>query len=612
MAADRWLASRWVVRVAVILGVALTIIVLFGQDRGRTPLHFHEHDLIRRAEPEPPLLGWISAQASAPSPDLLQRSREGHLARLWVGAETWIIRRTPLRREFLAAGLHAAATAIFIALVWSLERKRTVALFSGILFAVHPAQAQAVIWTASRGILLAGTLLLGAALCIAHVRLPSQEPGGDPDDDDPDGIPLVARSLALVAGAMILYALASLAAPVAVGALPLLLLVGLRRLEVSRGIGLLLVLGAVAIVLFVFGQRPVHLSWWIGGAVRDLTHLIWPFLIGPMDGAGDGATWLGVAIFLTLSAVALAAPIRPAFYAAWTILSIASLRPAAAEAASSSDLLLAAGGFGALLALAVRPAAEATSGRIGAPARLLGPAVPAFLVAILATLCTLRIDVFRDDLTFWRSAVHLAPRSWDAHYRLGLELQSRGHLIGASEHYRTAMGLGPHASAAYTALGVVRELQGKRAEALSLYRNAVHWNSEDYAAHRNLSLLYADLGRWEEADRAAREAVRVEPASAEARSTLGAILLSEGAPGAAQAQLIEAIRLDPAYANAYFNLGVVYERRARPEAALRAFERAVALDPANVDAKIRLEALRSGWRGPVRGAARPRTGKDGS
>ena len=612
MAAARWFTSRWAVRAAVILGVAVTVLVLFGQDRGRTPLNFHERDLIRRAEPEPPLLGWLSAQASALAPDSLQRGREGHLARVWVGAETWITRRTPLRREHLAAGLHAVAAALFIALVWSLDRERTLALFSGILFAVHPAQAQPVIWSASRGILLAGTLLLGAALCIARVRLPVPGSGDEPgDEDDPGGIPLMARSLGLLAVAMVFYALASLAAPVAVAALPLLLLVALRRLEVSRPLGLLLVLAAVAVVLYVFGQRPEHVAWWIGGAVRDLTHLFWPFGIGPSDSAGDLTTWIGVGILAILAAAALLAPIRPAFYAAWTILAIGAMRPPESGSASSVDLFLATGGFAALASLAARPAAQALSGRLGALPRLAGPLVPALLVVILATLCALRIDVFRDDLTFWRSAVRLAPRSWDAHYRLGLELQARGHLIGASEHYRAAIGLAPHASPAYTALGVVRELQGKQSQALTLYRNAVSWNPEDYAAFRNLSLLYADLGRWEEAERAAREAIRVEPASAEARSTLGAILMSEGAPGPAQAQLLEAIRLDPHYANAYFNLGVVYERRARPEDALRAFERAVALDPANVQARIHLEALRSGWRGPVRGTAKPRTGKDG-
>jgi tetratricopeptide (TPR) repeat protein len=613
MAAARWFTSRWAVRAAVILGVAVTVLVLFGQDRGRTPINFHERDLIRRAEPEPPLLGWISAQASALAADSLQRGREGQLARLWVGAETWITRRTPLRREHLAAGLHAAATALFIALVWSLERERTLTLFSGILFAVHPAQAQAVIWTASRGILLAGTLLLGAALCISRVRLfiprSRDEPG---DEDDPGGIPLMARSLGLLAGAMVLYVLASLAAPVAVAALPLLLLVALRRLEVSRPLGLVLVLAVTAIVVFVFGQRPDHVSWWIGGAVRDLTHLFWPFGIGPSDAAGALATWIGVGILAILAAAALLAPIRPAFYAAWTLLGIAALRPPESVSASSVDLFLAVGGFAALTSLAARPAAQALSGRLGSLPRLAGPLVPAFLVAILATLCATRIGVFRDDLTFWRSAVRLAPRSWEAHYRLGLELQARGHLIGASEHYRAAIGLAPRASPAYTALGVVRELQGKPKEALNLYRNAARWNPEDYAAFRNLSLLYADLRRWDEADRAARQAVRLQPMSGEARSTLGAILMSQGAPGPAQAQLLEAIRLDPQYANAYFNLGVVYERRARPEDALRAFERAVALDPANVEARIHLEALRSGWRGPVRGAAKPRLGKDGS
>jgi len=111
MASSRWFASRWIVRVAVVLGVALTVLALFGQDRVRTPLHFHERDLLRRAEPERPVLRWIGAQSSALPEDRIQREREGQLTRVWTGAETWITHRLPIRRELLGAGLHAFATA---------------------------------------------------------------------------------------------------------------------------------------------------------------------------------------------------------------------------------------------------------------------------------------------------------------------------------------------------------------------------------------------------------------------------------------------------------------------------------------------------------------------
>jgi hypothetical protein len=41
------------------------------------------------------------------------------------------------------------------------------------------------------------------------------------------------------------------------------------------------------------------------------------------------------------------------------------------------------------------------------------------------------MDVFRDDLTFWRSAVRLAPRP-DAHYRLAPSRRRADIMIGAS------------------------------------------------------------------------------------------------------------------------------------------------------------------------------------
>jgi hypothetical protein len=114
------------------------------------------------------------------------------------------------------------------------------------------------------------------------------------------------------------------------------------RLEVSRSSGLLLVVLAAAIVVFVFGQQPAHPSWWIGGAVRDLVHLFWPFGIGPSDAAGDLTTWIGLGILGLLSAAAFLAPTRPAFYAAFTILGLAAMRPSASVGASPSDLFLAA------------------------------------------------------------------------------------------------------------------------------------------------------------------------------------------------------------------------------------------------------------------------------
>ena len=605
-------AVVWPVRAGVILAIALTVMAVFMTPE-HAPLAFEEHALIQRSAPAPPLGRWIASMATALPATALQQSREGQLARIYVGTETWLTHHLPFGRAPLAAALHALAALLFLALVWNLDREHLLAFFSALLFALHPTQTQTVIWTAARGISLAGVLLLGAALALSFISPPARK--GSPPGEKVHRFSLPGafspRTLALVMVAIGLYGAACLAAPVAAAGLPLLLLVLLRRVQAPRLLAFGLVLAAIAVVLFGFGSFPSTPLWWIGGALRDLTHLVWPFGIGPMDGGSDIEAGIGIVVFLILTALAFFAPLRTAFYAAWTLLAVAALRPAGADAASSTDLYLAAGGFAALLAQAARTAAQATSGQVRTLARATGPLVPALVAVFLAGQGTIQERVWHDDLTLWVASVKNAPNSWEAHYHLGIELQSRAYLIGAAEHYRRAIGLAPKRSEPYTNLGVIRERQGKTEVALRLYKRAAALNPDDYAALRNLALLQADLEHWPEAEDAARRAVHAEPRRAEAYSTLGAILLSSGAPGPAQASLLQAIHLDPDFVDAHYNLGLVYTRRGRIDLAMRSFERTLTLDPANARARLQLEMLRQSLPGPVRRSEEPDAGKNG-
>jgi hypothetical protein len=76
----------------------------------------------------------------------------------------------PAGHHAVNVALHALNSALVVALAWSLSRSAPVSAIAGLLFAIHPLQAESVAWMSGRTQLICGALMIGCAL--AYVRKP--------------------------------------------------------------------------------------------------------------------------------------------------------------------------------------------------------------------------------------------------------------------------------------------------------------------------------------------------------------------------------------------------------------------------------------------------------
>jgi tetratricopeptide (TPR) repeat protein len=97
------------------------------------------------------------------------------------------------------------------------------------------------------------------------------------------------------------------------------------------------------------------------------------------------------------------------------------------------------------------------------------------------------------------AVVRRDPSRWDAFYRLGHVMQSRGDLAAAERLYRHAVSLNPrHAALAYD-LGYARQRQGDLQGAIEQYRAAIALKSDHVYALYNLGALLRRQGAYAEA-----------------------------------------------------------------------------------------------------------------
>ena len=97
------------------------------------------------------------------------------------------------------------------------------------------------------------------------------------------------------------------------------------------------------------------------------------------------------------------------------------------------------------------------------------------------------------------------------HYSLGVELQKKGDLDGATAEYRTALRLNPNYAVAHTGLGVALYDKGDLDGAITEYRTTIRLNPNHAKAHYNLGLALMDQGNVSAAAKELEEFIRLAP-----------------------------------------------------------------------------------------------------
>jgi tetratricopeptide (TPR) repeat protein len=227
-------------------------------------------------------------------------------------------------------------------------------------------------------------------------------------------------------------------------------------------------------------------------------------------------------------------------------------------------------------ALALAAATPAWRGRLAA---LLSAAT-----VLLALLAYGRNLVWKDDIALWGDAARKSAKGRPLN-NLGLALMDAGREEEAIAAYRQALSVEPDYAEASVNLAIAYWDKGLRSETVRVLKKSIDVKPTS-EAHYNLGVAYIKLGRPDMAMEHLRQAILYDRGSASAYAALGSAYLAVGDTAKAVRILKEGASRLPGYPELYLGLGRAYLASGDREAAHRTYLSLKALDP------VRAEELR--------------------
>ncbi|MEO6246592.1 MAG: tetratricopeptide repeat protein [Opitutaceae bacterium] len=209
---------------------------------------------------------------------------------------------------------------------------------------------------------------------------------------------------------------------------------------------------------------------------------------------------------------------------------------------------------------------------------VLGRRAPAILSAtalVFAGLTLNRNATYRSEIGLWLDNVAHTPANPRAHFRLGNALLAAGRAPAAVDAFHAAVRLKPDYFVAHSNLGNALLAANRVPEAIVALEAALRL-SPIARTHFTTATAFAQLGRTDEALVHYDAALRLDPGYAEALNNRGNLHLQKNQPQLALADYEAALRLDPTSVDRHLNAAVALfslhrlgEAAAHAEAAVR-------------------------------------------
>jgi len=193
---------------------------------------------------------------------------------------------------------------------------------------------------------------------------------------------------------------------------------------------------------------------------------------------------------------------------------------------------------------------------------------------------TIKQNIYwREPIFFYERTLKYAPDNPKLYSNLGnvyYALDQKGKAIAA---YQKAIEIKPDHLGAYNNLGSAYQAMGKHAEAIAIYQKAIEIDSEYAGTYYNLGNLYKAIDKQAEAVAAYQKAISINPDIAAVHNNLGLIYQAIHKNQEAIASYRRAIEIDPGFAGAYYNLGNVYSALDNEEEAIASYKNAISINP---------------------------------
>ncbi len=188
-------------------------------------------------------------------------------------------------------------------------------------------------------------------------------------------------------------------------------------------------------------------------------------------------------------------------------------------------------------------------------------------------------DMLDEAIEDYTRAITLDPSYWEAFYSRGVTFEKKGLFDQAIMDYSRSIALNPGFFDAFFHRGYMFKMEGRLNEAIEDYNRAIALDPLHYEAYVNRGAVFAGMGRLDEAIADYSRAIALDPLHYEAYNNRGNVFNKKGMPDRAIADFDKSIVLNPYQYEAYFNRGVAYGRLHMLEKAVGDFSKALAIRP---------------------------------
>jgi tetratricopeptide (TPR) repeat protein len=223
------------------------------------------------------------------------------------------------------------------------------------------------------------------------------------------------------------------------------------------------------------------------------------------------------------------------------------------------------------------------------PIRLSVIARRAVISGIVGVLVCLEIAVTYNYLTKWQNSeklyrymLTLTPDVSKLHNNLGAAVVERD-VKAAIKSYERAIALDPDNSLAYNNLANVLIDSGRPDEAIRLYQKALTLKPDPgvryYILYHNLGVAFAEKGDYDRAISCFKKATGMKPDFYQAYEQWAKALGVQGKTQEAIEKYKKVIELKPDSFKAYCNIGLILEQRGKIEEAIELYNKALSINP---------------------------------
>lgn len=232
------------------------------------------------------------------------------------------------------------------------------------------------------------------------------------------------------------------------------------------------------------------------------------------------------------------------------------------------------------------------------------------IVLLLSFLSWHQSQSWKDSETLFANVLAHYPRSHIAHNNMGNIYRLQNRYDEAHTEYQEALSVVPEEilkkdamrspqqalqvrsyAKTLSNLGALYRKQGKITEALAAYQKALEIDPRSKEGHFGLGIVYASQQQYTDAEASYQKALAIDPRYEEAYTNLGAILMAQKKTADAIVAYRKALAINPSFPDANYNLAIALSEQGNAQEAIAAYQRTISIVPGFIPARLNLGLL---------------------